>query len=112
MEEDMLSLERRMHDAVDRLAGRLEKMQETITDVRERLIRIESSSVQHLLDNAQTQLAELSKKVEALEGHHNTAVGVKTGVSTTAEWAARFAPWITMVIVTVAINWRSFVAGG
>ena len=103
--EDMVALERRISDTVDRLALRIEKLQESVADVRERLIRMESSSLQHTVEATEVALTELSRRLKALEAADSHQRGVVQGVGKTAEWLHKLAPWLFATALVVMSNW-------
>lgn len=81
---------RSIADNLKRLNDSAVETGKTITDVRERLIRIESNRVD-------TRVEELEKKVEDLERDKYRRDGAMSGL----EWVSKFGPWLLSLALAI-----------
>lgn len=109
MMEEIVALERRVTDNMDRLAGRMDKMNENIADVRERLIRMESSSNTHVLDTLQSSIQVLATRIDTLESAKDHNDGVVKGVNKSAEVIHKWLPWVFVFLTTLVANGHSII---
>ena len=104
MANDLVDLERRLNDTVDRLANKFDKLQDTVIDIRERLVRMEASSVQHIVDDLQKEICSLRDKVSLLEQNDTAAAAGRKTLTAAAEWTHKLSPWI-FAVALVAFNY-------
>lgn len=66
------------------------KMQEVVTDTRERLIKLESSGIGRSIDGLRNEVDILEKRVDSLEQNEHR----RTGMFVLAESFRQWAPWL------------------
>lgn len=88
---------------MEQFGGQLSKIQDSVADVRERLIKLEAGSLHTAVESLQTQLATALARVDALESLRDAREGTARGLTTAADWLFKLAPWgFAMAMVVVA----------
>lgn len=78
----------------------LQDIRRDVADVRERMIRLESTTIHNTVE-------ELERRIDSLESHRDRSAGVNQGVGKTADWVYKLAPWIFATALVVVTNWHN-----
>lgn len=95
-------MEQWMRDTVERLADQMNDLTHSVNDVRERLIRMESSPVHGQTEVNAAEIARLWAKVANLELALVQRAASTNGWSAALEWVYKLAPWAALIIVSMS----------
>lgn len=102
----MSNIEDWVRTAMDQMTARLDKLGNQMEDVRERLIRMEASTVHTAVEELKSQLAAQVVKIDALEAARDLQTGTVQGVSKAYDVVIKLAPWVFATGVVVLTNWQ------
>lgn len=86
--------------AMRQLGEQISDIRRDVSDVRERMIRLEATSVHSTVEN-------LERRIDSLEAFRDRTNGVNAGVGRTADWLYKLAPWIFATALVVITNWQN-----
>lgn len=95
-------MEQWMRDTVERLADQMNDLTHSVNDVRERLIRMESSPVHGQSEANSAEITRLWAKVASLELQLVQRAASTGGWSAALDWVYKLAPWAALVIVAIS----------
>ena len=97
-----------VREAMRQFGEQLHDIRRDVSDVRERMIKLESDALHKTVDTLQAQLGTALSRLDALEAQHTHSQGVVHGVGKTADWLYKLAPWIFATALVVVSNWQKF----
>lgn len=95
-----------VRETMHQLGEQMIELRRDVSDVRERLIRMEASTVHSVVETLTTDLRAIHDRVDKLESIKDRKDGIDTGVSKTADWLYKLAPWIFATGLVVLTNWQ------
>lgn len=96
-EAELLTL-RQIADFMGVTGRQLEKLSETMTDTRERVIRVENSGLKEEVAEIKGDMKAMGTRVEVLEKDYNQRIGA----TKLAEAIHKFGPWLLALIAGAA----------
>lgn len=83
-----------VREGMRQLGEQIAKVQDSVADVRERLIMLEANTLHNTVEALQSQLTAALSRIDKLESDKDAARGARQGLATAADWAYKVAPWI------------------
>lgn len=98
-----------VRETMHQIGEQMIELRRDVSDVRERLIRMEASSLHSTVETLTADLRAVHDRVDKLESAKDHNEGVGHGVGKTADWFYKLAPWIFATGITVLLNWQRLV---
>ena len=86
---------------LNKIEGTLLIVNESLTNMRERMARLEAQTVNAGVSELRQENARLWEAIGRLEAERNVRTGQVQATKTWAEWSHRLGPWILAIAVVV-----------
>lgn len=93
-----------VRETMRQFGDQISEIRRDVGDVRERLIRMEASTIHDTVEGLKADLAIAKAKIDALEAARDMQAGASKGLTTAADWLHKLAPWIFATALVVASN--------
>lgn len=93
-----------VREGMRQLGEQLTKVQDSVADVRERLIMLEANTLHTVVEGLQKQLTTALARIDVLEADKDARKGAQRGLTTAADWLYKIAPWIFATALVVVAN--------
>lgn len=100
-----------VRESMRQFGDQLSDIRRDVGDVRERMIKIEASTLHDTVADLRAQLTAALARVDALESARDQQAGQTRGVATTADWLHKVAPWIFATALVVVSNLPKILGG-
>lgn len=100
-----------VRESMRQFGDQLSDIRRDVGDVRERMIKLEASTLHDTVADLRAQLTMAMARVDALESARDQQAGQTKGVASTADWLYKIAPWIFATALVVATNLPKLTGG-
>lgn len=96
-----------VRETMRQVGDQMSEIRRDVADVRERLIRMEASTIHSEVEALKSQLSTALARVDALEAARDIQAGKVSGFAMTADWMYKIGPWIFATALVVVSNWQN-----
>lgn len=100
-----------VRESMRQFGDQLSDIRRDVGDVRERMIKLEASTLHDTVADLRAQLTTALARVDALEAVRDQQAGQNRGLATTADWLHKLAPWLFATALVVASNLPKIIGG-